>query len=498
MNPDWGLLNRLRPRIQLLVELIGPIDKCPALIIKDRDPRALGVALLLPFGEGTVALVYLTLLSLSQLLLRRNAHLGLVNFSFERLVVGAAGLDVVLKVTAILVLSRYFDSNSLGLLGNLNSLSLLVTVLGPENFKLVVQTGDDILLTTQLCLVVSLKSGATDIKGFFTFTKLLNLGLEWDEVSFTMLVRLDFRSIRTNDSITDASAQLTNFERLLVLVLDLCILNMLTLFPLLSMLFVKAERLGIGYNFFSFLLSLLLLFISGWRVGCLTKWWTWVHSGSTILVRASLSIWFSCAIMSISHIVFSIGILVCCDLSFPLLSIVRHPKALTCRRGLILSSGRAASCISGRSHWLIVGASVAIVKVTTSSTIIGLFRNVFLFGIWSAWLLNFELSFDIIVTVIFFVIIVVKLPGVLMLPSKVGILGGIEPVSYDLIYLFVGFNFFNVLEQDCDDLALFKVTFHIVSDVDRWGYLLLTGVLLYFFCCHFSLFKLVYLSVSIF
>ena len=138
----------------------------------------MGVALLLPFGEGAVALVYLTLLSLSQLLLRRNAHLGLVNFSFERLVVGAAGLDVVLKVTAILVLSRYFDSNSLGLLGNLNSLSLLVTVLGPENFKLVVQTGDDILLTTQLCLVVSLKSGATDIKGFFTFTKLLNLGLE--------------------------------------------------------------------------------------------------------------------------------------------------------------------------------------------------------------------------------------------------------------------------------------------------------------------------------
>jgi hypothetical protein len=83
---------------------------------------------------------------------------------------GATGLDVVLEVTAILVLSRYFDSNSLGLLRYLYSLSLLVTVLGPENLKLVVQTGDDILLTTQLCLVVSLESGATDIEGLFTFS----------------------------------------------------------------------------------------------------------------------------------------------------------------------------------------------------------------------------------------------------------------------------------------------------------------------------------------
>ena len=82
-----------------------------------------------------------------------------------------------------------------------------------------------------------------------------------------MLVRLDFRSISTNDSITDTCAQLTNFERLLMLVLDLCILNMLALFPLLSMLFVKAERLGIGHNLFSFLGP----FLSGWRVGGLTE-----------------------------------------------------------------------------------------------------------------------------------------------------------------------------------------------------------------------------------
>ena len=112
VDPDGGLLNRLRPRIQLLVQLIGPIDECPALIIEDGDSSALGVALLFPFGQGTVTLVYLALLSLSQLLLRGNTHLGLVNFSFERLVMGATGLDVVLEVTAILVLSRYFDSTA--------------------------------------------------------------------------------------------------------------------------------------------------------------------------------------------------------------------------------------------------------------------------------------------------------------------------------------------------------------------------------------------------
>ena len=131
VNSDWGLLDGFCPGVQLLVELVGPIDESPALIVENWDSSALGIALLLPFGECAVTLVNLTLLSLSQLLFCGNAHLGLVNFSFERLVVGAAGLDVVLKVTAVLVFSRYFDSNCLGLLRNLDSLSLLVTVLGP-------------------------------------------------------------------------------------------------------------------------------------------------------------------------------------------------------------------------------------------------------------------------------------------------------------------------------------------------------------------------------
>lgn len=149
--------------------------------------------------------------------------------------------------------------------------------------------------------------------------------------------------------------------------------------------------------------------------------------------------------MRISHVVFSVGILVLGDLSFPLLSVVRHPKALT--SGLILSSGRPASCVSSRSHWLIVAASVSIIKVSTSTlTMINLFRNVFLF-LWSTRLLHFELGFDIIVAVIVFVIIVVKLSGVLMLPSKVCILGLIEPISHDLIYLLVSFDFFIVLDQ---------------------------------------------------
>ena len=83
-----------------------------------------------------------------------------------------------------------------------------------------------------------------------------------------MLVRLNFSPISTYDSITDTSTQLTNFERLLMLVLDLSVLNMLALFPLLSMLLVKAERLGVGDRLFSFLWP----FLSGWRVGCLTEW----------------------------------------------------------------------------------------------------------------------------------------------------------------------------------------------------------------------------------
>ena len=188
--------------------------------------------------------------------------------------------------------------------------------------------------------------------------------------------------------------------------------------------------------------------------------------------------------MSISHIVLSIGVLALCDLSFPLLSIVRHPKALTCSSGWFSSSGWCTSCVSSRSHWLIGAAGVSIIQVTTP-TVVSLFRNVFLSGLWSARLLNFELCFDIKVTVIIFVIIVVELARVLMLPSKVGILWLIEPVSYDLVYLFVGFNFFIVLDHDRDDLALFKVAFHIISDFDGWRNLLLTSVLLSFFCCHF-------------
>lgn len=82
-----------------------------------------------------------------------------------------------------------------------------------------------------------------------------------------MLVRLNFSSVGADDSITNARAHLADFVRPLMLVLDLCILDVLTLFPLLSMLLIEAEGLRIGYSFFSFL----RLFISGRRVGCLAE-----------------------------------------------------------------------------------------------------------------------------------------------------------------------------------------------------------------------------------
>ena len=77
---------------------------------------------------------------------------------------------------------------------------MLVTVLGSKKFEFVVQTGDDVLLTTQLSLIVSLESSATDVESFFTFSQLLDLGLEGNEISLAVLMSLDFSSVSANDS----------------------------------------------------------------------------------------------------------------------------------------------------------------------------------------------------------------------------------------------------------------------------------------------------------
>ena len=75
-----------------------------------------------------------------------------------------------------------------------------------------VQTGDDVLLTTQLSLIVSLESSATDVESLFAFSQLLDLGLEGNEISLAVLMSLDFSSVSANDSIPNSSAQLTNFK----------------------------------------------------------------------------------------------------------------------------------------------------------------------------------------------------------------------------------------------------------------------------------------------
>lgn len=71
------------------------------------------------------------------------------------------------------------------------------------------------------------------------------MSFECAEVSVVELVWLNLGSISGNDSISDTLAELVDLVWSLVFSLDSLVLSMLSLFSLLSMLFIKAERMSV-------------------------------------------------------------------------------------------------------------------------------------------------------------------------------------------------------------------------------------------------------------
>ena len=69
MDLGWGLLDLLGANIQLVIQGISAINKGLSLFVEHTDSRRLCVALLLPLGEGAIALIDDPLLSLSEILL---------------------------------------------------------------------------------------------------------------------------------------------------------------------------------------------------------------------------------------------------------------------------------------------------------------------------------------------------------------------------------------------------------------------------------------------
>ena len=114
------------------------------------------------------------------------------------------------------ILGSDLNSYGLGLLGNFDSFSVLVVVLILQNVKFVAQTCNDILLTTNLCLVVTLKGCNAYVDLLLSPFKIFDMSLEVAKVPLQKLVGLNFAPISSYDIISDAIGHL---HKLMVLAL---------------------------------------------------------------------------------------------------------------------------------------------------------------------------------------------------------------------------------------------------------------------------------------
>ena len=147
-----------------------------------------------------------------------------------------------------------FESNSLSLFRNLNRLSLLLIVKISEDFDFVFQGSNDVFLRLDLCIVVTLKGGDADFKSLLSSLEVFNGSSDAAEVSIKVFMRLDFGSVTSNDSVSDANTLLSEFIRLGVFILNFLVLDVLSLLSIFSMLLVKAIGLS-GLNINNFILS---------------------------------------------------------------------------------------------------------------------------------------------------------------------------------------------------------------------------------------------------
>ena len=235
---DWGFFHLHSSYIQLLVKRICSIYKCLSLLVEHLNSSWLSITLLFPFGKSAISLVNGSLLSLSQLLTLSDGISDVFIFSFKSLVVRECGLHFMLIISDLLVSLGDLYSNGLCLLGDLYAFSVFISILVLENLNLAVKTVDDICLTLDLSLIISLKWGNTQLKCLLSSSKIFNMCLDHRKVSLVDLMWLDLHSVACNDSISNALAHLEKINLPLSLILSFRVLIMLSLVSLLSVLLI--------------------------------------------------------------------------------------------------------------------------------------------------------------------------------------------------------------------------------------------------------------------
>jgi hypothetical protein len=136
----------------------------------------------------------------------------------------------------------------LSLLTDLNTLSILVFVLILKDLELVVQAGNDVLLTLNLSFVVTLQGCNAYVELLLAALQVLDMGLKVAEVTLKELVGLDLCPVGGDDSVSDTIGHGYKLILLSVLVLNLLELKLLSLFSLLAMLLIEPIALSLLHD----------------------------------------------------------------------------------------------------------------------------------------------------------------------------------------------------------------------------------------------------------
>jgi hypothetical protein len=183
MDFDSIILSQVTSGDQLFIKKICSFDKCFSLFIKNRDSGILGEAFLFPFAQCTVILIDGSLLTLSEFLVLADLILLVFVFSFNTLILHNDGLHFLIELSDFSFFVFNFNSNSSNLLSNFLSFVGSFIVLLFHDIKLIVKTGNNILLTMNLSFEVTLERYKAGIISLLSSFKILNLSLESNKVS---------------------------------------------------------------------------------------------------------------------------------------------------------------------------------------------------------------------------------------------------------------------------------------------------------------------------
>lgn len=200
--------------------------------------------ILLSLGELLAALVYGLLVLLAKIVLLGNAVSEILLLSLQLLIACDHSSNFRVELNNILVARGNLLSDGHGLLGDLGTLLLLVSILSFEDLQLSGQVLNERGLVVDLAFIVLLDGVDADVHGLLSPLQIFDDGSQAGEVTVEVFVRLNFSSVSGDDPLSDALAHPRDITALDVLVLNLGVLSLLSVLSRLLVLLVQAVALG--------------------------------------------------------------------------------------------------------------------------------------------------------------------------------------------------------------------------------------------------------------